>query len=66
MLMSRSHATVSTCKIKHTIKQKDKAKINYAFLLKEREMENTRFLGVARRYLLLLIFNIPDLLPLEK
>ena len=42
--------------IKHTIKNKDKAIINYAFL-KQREMKNTGFLGVARRYLLRIIFS---------
>ena len=39
-----------------TIKHKDKEKSNYAFL-KQREMENTGFLGVARRYSLRIIFS---------
>ena len=42
--------------IKHTIKYKDKEKSNYAFL-KQREMENTGFLGVVRRYILRIIFS---------
>ena len=42
--------------IKLTIKHKDKAKIYYEFL-KRHKMENTGFLGVARRYLLRIIFS---------
>ena len=37
-------------------KHKDKEKSNYAFL-KQRETENTGFLGVARRYFLRIIFS---------
>ena len=42
--------------IKLTIKHKDKAKINYAYL-KRHKMENAGFLGVARRYLPRIIFS---------
>ena len=35
----------------NTIKHNDKEKNNYAFL-KQRKIENTGFLGVARRYFL--------------
>ena len=42
--------------IKHTIKHKDKGKINYAFL-KQREIKNTGFLGIERRCLLRIIFS---------
>ena len=40
----------------HTIKHKDKAKINYAFL-KQGEIENTGILGVPCQYLLRTIIS---------